>query len=518
MLIRILFSLQLIFWLTAATTTHAQRVTNPFPNGATVDRVFNVVLDAGPGIVVRVKPEGPWIQTVDGGHTWTTWPAGQYIAKDAQIYVLPTPSGLPSRKGDVFMITYTQNDIYNGDRCTVARSSDFGRTTSTLTTINRWCWIMVDPSSSQVLYGLAFDLLGLTFPNMGRSLDGGKTWEFTGQNLPGPMRYATVGADGTVYAIRGIPYVSRDHGTNWKKSDGWPTRGITPYVGVGVQHVAAWTHPVHGATFALAATSDGVYQSTDSGNTWSPAGLQGFLTTGITPLETPNESGGQAIIAYRGGLALWHDGIVEPYSVGLPGDEASSYGPIDERHVLSPAGVTFCASPSACKAGPLPGTATLVEFHNSALDHYFMTASSTEATLIDQGGAGPGWARTGEAFRVYRDLTGNAQTGVCRFYGTPGIGPNSHFFTVDPGECSKTQLDPGWTLETTSGFIATAPFLNNERPQSWDCGNGRMLYRLYNKRFAERDSNHRYVADPGLYQSMQAKGWEPEGPRLCVLP
>ena len=141
------------------------------------------------------------------------------------------------------MITYTQNDIYNGDRCTVARSSDFGRTTSTLTTINRWCWIMVDPSSSQVLYGLAFDLLGLTFPNMGRSLDGGKTWEFTGQNLPGPVQFATVGPDGTVYAIRRIPYMSRDHGTTWKKSDGWPARGITPYAGFRVQHVAAWTHP-----------------------------------------------------------------------------------------------------------------------------------------------------------------------------------------------------------------------------------------------------------------------------------
>jgi serine protease len=146
-----------------------------------------------------------------------------------------------------------------------------------------------------------------------------------------------------------------------------------------------------------------------------------------------------------------------------------------------------------------------------------MTASDVEAAQIDKGGAGPGWSRTGETFRVYRDLTGNAQTGVCRFYGTPGIGPNPHFYTVDPGECAKTQLDPGWTLETTSGFIASAPYLNNERPQSWDCGSGKLLYRLYNERFAQGDSNHRYVSDSGLYQSIQSKGWEPEGPRLCMF-
>ena len=515
---RILIAFQAIFWLAIAPATHAQWATNPIPSAGGISAVQRFDLDTGPAIVARVGPNASWIQTLDGGRTWAPWLAGQGIARDASIVPIPAPNGLPSRKGDVYLVTYTQLDIFSGFRCTIQRSADFGRTATTMTTFGRWCWITIDPSSTQVLYGLSFDLNGLTFPNIARSLDGGTTWAFTGQNLPGPARYATVGPDGTVYAMLDVPYVSHDHGTTWKKWEGWPSRSITPYASFRVLHLAAWTHPIHGAQFALAATTDGLYQSTDSGNTWSPAGLQGFLTTGITALETPSESGGQAIVSYRGGLALWRDGIVEPYSGGLPGGETSTHRAIDERYALSSAGLSYCASPSTCKAGSLPGTLTLVEFHNSALDHYFMTARDVEAALIDQGNAGPGWSRTGQTFRVYRDLTGNLQTGVCRFYGTPGVGPNSHFFTVDPEECSKTQADPGWTLETWSGFIATAPTLNNERPQSWDCGSGRFLYRLYNKRVAERDSNHRYVADPDLYRSMEAKGWEAEGTRLCVLP
>jgi hypothetical protein len=39
---------------------------------------------------------------------------------------------------------------------------------------------------------------------------------------------------------------------------------------------------------------------------------------------------------------------------------------------------------------PLPASATLVEFHNAILDHYFMTADPSEAAGIDSGSAGPG--------------------------------------------------------------------------------------------------------------------------------
>ena len=47
-------------------------------------------------------------------------------------------------------------------------------------------------------------------------------------------------------------------------------------------------------------------------------------------------------------------------------------------------------------------TATAVEFYNTVLGHYFVTAGPGEAAAIDAGRAGPGWTRTGGQFGVSR--------------------------------------------------------------------------------------------------------------------
>jgi hypothetical protein len=44
------------------------------------------------------------------------------------------------------------------------------------------------------------------------------------------------------------------------------------------------------------------------------------------------------------------------------------------------------------------GIPTVVEFYNTTLDNYFITADAGEASAIDTGMAGPGWARTGNSF------------------------------------------------------------------------------------------------------------------------
>jgi serine protease len=74
-----------------------------------------------------------------------------------------------------------------------------------------------------------------------------------------------------------------------------------------------------------------------------------------------------------------------------------------------------------------------------------MTANAAEASGIDNGSAGPGWTRTGYTYPVYATLNGTLSDvmPVCRFYGTPGRGPNSHFFTLDAQECAAVQTDPG---------------------------------------------------------------------------
>ena len=44
-----------------------------------------------------------------------------------------------------------------------------------------------------------------------------------------------------------------------------------------------------------------------------------------------------------------------------------------------------------------------VEFYNRGLDHYFLTASASEASGIDVGAAGANWSRTGKNFKVFPD-------------------------------------------------------------------------------------------------------------------
>ena len=44
---------------------------------------------------------------------------------------------------------------------------------------------------------------------------------------------------------------------------------------------------------------------------------------------------------------------------------------------------------------------------------------------------------------------------VCRFFGTPGKGLNSHFYTADAAECAKVKTLPAWTFEAIAFYIPT---------------------------------------------------------------
>lgn len=159
---------------------------------------------------------------------------------------------------------------------------------------------------------------------------------------------------------------------------------------------------------------------------------------------------------------------------------------------------------------PPPTLVSAVEFYNTNLRHYFVTASSAEASLIDAGGAGPGWGRTGYSFRVHNTPEPNT-VGVCRFYGTPGIGPNSHFYTINPAECAAVKTDAGWTYEGIAFYAFPANLTQ--------CPTGTIpLYRAYNGRWQQNDSNHRFTTDMLVYAQMVTQGWRGEGLVMCVLP
>ena len=163
-------------------------------------------------------------------------------------------------------------------------------------------------------------------------------------------------------------------------------------------------------------------------------------------------------------------------------------------------------------------TATVVEFYNTTLKHYFMTADPAEATGIDSGTAGPGWVRTGGRFSAYRssdDATG--LSAVCRFYGSTTVnpatglrkGPNSHFYTSDAAECEQVKLDPGWTYEGIAFHIL--------RSTGAACTTAsQAVFRSYNNGYLRNDSNHRYTTDLSVQERMPAQGYSPEGAVMCA--
>ncbi len=101
------------------------------------------------------------------------------------------------------------------------------------------------------------------------------------------------------------------------------------------------------------------------------------------------------------------------------------------------------------------GDLDVLEFHNTILDHYFLAAGADEIASIQAGGAGPGWELTGQSFKAWLSMPGPefAAVPVCRFYGGLSGGPNSHFFTAEPGECDQVKRDGGWFYEGTGFFI-----------------------------------------------------------------
>jgi uncharacterized protein (DUF1800 family) len=160
-------------------------------------------------------------------------------------------------------------------------------------------------------------------------------------------------------------------------------------------------------------------------------------------------------------------------------------------------------------AGAEP-TGTAVEWYNATLGHYFVTSGPEEIRSVDSGGAGPGWVRTGGEFGTY--LHANDAPGlspVCRFYGTPGRGPNSHFYTPNATECELVKRDPGWTYEGVAFYIQEAA--NGQCPAGTT-----PVYRSYNGAAARNDSNHRYTVDATVFAKSTSFGYLPEGVAMCA--
>jgi len=158
---------------------------------------------------------------------------------------------------------------------------------------------------------------------------------------------------------------------------------------------------------------------------------------------------------------------------------------------------------------PLSDERRVVEYYNPSLMHFFITAEPAEAAMLDAGVVVPGWVRTGYDFKV-RPPGDPRGAAACRFFGTPGIGPNSHFFTIDAAECAKVKNDPFWTYESLA--------FNADLPINAECAADRVpVIRLYNNGMGG-EANHRYLTSHSEIGDMVGGGWILEGPVFCAIP
>jgi Repeat of unknown function (DUF5648) len=150
------------------------------------------------------------------------------------------------------------------------------------------------------------------------------------------------------------------------------------------------------------------------------------------------------------------------------------------------------------------------EFYNAQADHYFITTELAEAAMLDAGVIVPGWVRTGFNFKV-RPVGDQRGEPACRFYGTPNVSHNSHFYTINATECAIVKADPTWLYEGLA-FNADPPTLTN------DCPADRVpVIRLYNNG-GQNEVSHRYVTSHSEASDLAQRGWIVEGPVFCAIP
>jgi hypothetical protein len=155
-------------------------------------------------------------------------------------------------------------------------------------------------------------------------------------------------------------------------------------------------------------------------------------------------------------------------------------------------------------ASPTP--VLVVEYYNASQNHYFITADLDEIALLDGGGFGGAFARTGANFWA-RNGPAAGTDDVCRFFTVAFAPLGSHFYTSYDFECAIVKEDPVWIYEKLGFFVRT--------PVAGACLSGQPVYRLYNNGQSGAP-NHRYTRSTTVYEDFIAnRGWIGEGVVFC---
>lgn len=161
-------------------------------------------------------------------------------------------------------------------------------------------------------------------------------------------------------------------------------------------------------------------------------------------------------------------------------------------------------------------TAFIVGFYSAERAHFFQTSDRSEASLLD---AKPSeeWQRAGSTLALSPESEAPGTHPVCRFYGLPSAGLDSHFFSASEDECSAVadKFKGKWKLETDNAFRAYLPeLITGVCPASTV-----PVYRLFNNR---TDANHVYTTirasrDALVAAGFISEGYGPDGVGWCGL-
>ncbi|MFO1281353.1 MAG: hypothetical protein U1F51_02630 [Burkholderiales bacterium] len=199
-------------------------------------------------------------------------------------------------------------------------------------------------------------------------------------------------------------------------------------------------------------------------------------------------------------------GDVVTYDMGFrPCDDiVQTDGGTVETHEERGSGVGVAIEGDVASPAPME----VVEYFHAGFGHYFMTAFPTEIALLDGGGFGGAFVRTGASFKVY-DGPANGGVPVCRFFTVSFAPKSSHFYTEHAGECFDLKHNPDWQYEAVAFF---APL-----PTAGVCPGGTTpVYRIYNNGIGGAP-NHRFTTSAGVYANFTgALGWIGEGVRFCA--
>ncbi|MDZ4729920.1 MAG: hypothetical protein SH820_08275 [Xanthomonadales bacterium] len=359
------------------------------------------------------------------------------------------------------------------------------------------------------------------------SFDQGDSWTVKGANirigddrynlLTNPEQDGLWAISSEFFELPGSLWESADHGANWTRVD----NGSFPANTVRVVH-----HPVdRWASYAL--TDHGLFISFNRGVSWEPTALTEAVH-GLAFVDQDGPNSPAMVVGTDGGIKLSVDEGVSwsDMSNGLfEGPHTITYA--DGQLLATGANGYFTCNALDCGglAQGIPpeeslGLVEVIEFYNTSLDHYFITSGAGEAVMIDQGGAGPGWERTGESFKAWNLWSNPDAANMCRFYGSVQPGPNSHFYSDTALECRMLQAlqedtpagEKGWNFEGWA--MSVIPRGAGEQQPCPD--NSTAVYRAYNNGFAlGKDSNHRYATNSALLDAMQEDGWINEGIAFC---